>query len=257
MPSPIRIAEARKLPGLRLLLLPGLPSPWSQAAKGIMDVKKVPYLKVHAASDDPPELLREWTGQESYPVAAWEQERPRSGWAEILLLAERLSADPPLLPDGQADRTLFFGMAHEICGEMGLGWCRRLLAIHEGLRANPDAAFLKHLGRKYGYRSPEVAGEAQARVVSILHQLDSLLALRDAEGGHYFFENRLGALDIYFATFSNLIDPLPPEHCPIPDSLRPMFTATDEATKKAFTPALRAHRDFVFREHLGLPMELE
>lgn len=256
MATPISITEARKLPGMRLLLLQGLPSPWSQAAKGIMEVKKIPYLRVHQFPDDPPELLREWTGQESYPVAAWERERPRSGWAEILFLAERLSTEPSLLPEGATDRTLFFGLAHEICGEMGLGWCRRLISIHEGLRANPDAGFLKHLANKYGYHSPDLAELAKARAISVLNQLDSLLELRAQEGVHFFFGKELGALDIYFAAFSNLIDPLPDEYCPIPDALRPMFTASDRETQTAFTPLLRSHRDLVFHEHLGLPMEL-
>ncbi|MDG2307577.1 MAG: hypothetical protein P8R42_23570 [Candidatus Binatia bacterium] len=256
MATPISIREAKNLPGMRLLLLQGLPSPWSQAAKGIMERKKIPYLLVNSTPDDPPELLREWSGQESYPVAAWEQERPRSGWAEILFLAERVSSEPSLLPATQADRTLFFGLAHEICGEMGLGWCRRLLSIHEGLRTNPEAGFLRHLGQEYGYHSADVAETAIARCVSILHQLDSLLELRRNEGDQFFFGNRLGALDIYWAAFSNLIEPLPPEQCALPDALRPMFTAQDEETRAAFTPALRAHRDFVFHEYLRLPMEL-
>lgn len=256
MATPISITEARNLPGMRLILLEGLPSPWSQAAKGIMETKKIPYLRVHPFPQDPPELLREWTGQESYPVAIWERERPRSGWAEILFLAERLSAEPSLLPEEQTDRTLLFGLAHELCGEMGLGWCRRLITLHEGLRANPDAAYLRHLADKYGYDSPEIVAKAQERVLSVLNQLDALLRLRAAEGSPYFFGDRLGALDIYWAAFSNLVDPLPDEHCQIPDALRPMFTANDKATKAAFTPALRAHRDLVFHEHLGLPMEL-
>ena len=256
MPTPISIAEAQKLPGLRLLLLPGVPSPWSQAAKGIMKVKKVPYLLVHSKPDDPPGLLREWSGQESYPVAAWEQEEPRSGWAEILLLAERLSSEPSLVPPNGPDRTLFFGLAHEICGEMGLGWCLRLSMIHDGLQANPEDGLLKYLGKKYGYHSPEVADEATTRAISILNQLDSLLAVRKGEGSRFFFGNRVGALDIYFATFSNLVEPLPPDQCPMPDAFRQMFSSADRATRNAFTPALRAHRDFVFREFLGLPMEL-
>lgn len=255
MAAPISIREAKKLPGMRLILLQGLPSPWSQAAKGIMEVKKIPYLKVHHFPQDPPELLREWTGQESYPVACWEQERPRSGWVEILLLAERLSSEPSLLPTEETDRTLFFGLAHELCSEMGLGWCRRLLAIHEGLEANPDEGFLLHLARKYGYDSPEVVENAAGRVVSVLNQLDSLLRLRAREGSDYFFGKRLGALDIYWACFSNIVDPLPDEECHIPHALRPMFTARDDATKAAFTPLLREHRDRIFQDHLGLPLE--
>lgn len=221
-----------------------------------MTVKKIPYLLVHARPEDPPELLREWSGQESFPVAAWEQEKPRSGWAEILLLAERISSEPPLLPPNGTDRTLFFGLAHEICGEMGLGWCRRLSMIHDGLEATPDNPLLLHLGEKYGYFGPEVAEEARTKTISILNQLDSLLALRLGEGGSFFFGNRIGALDIYWAAFSNLIELLPPEQCPMPEGFRSMFENDDPAVSAAFTPALRRHRDLVFREHLGLPMEL-
>lgn len=256
MATPISITEARNLPGMRLVLLPGLPSPWSQAAKGIFEVKKIPYLRVHQLDEDPPELLRDWTGQESFPVAAWERERPRSGWAEILLLAERLEPEPSLLPAGQADRALFFGLAHEICGEMGLGWCCRLIMIHNGLKANPEAAFLSDLGEKYGYHSPDLGERAVGRVIAILNQLDALLELRRRDGEHYFFGKRVSALDIYWAAFSNLIDPLPPEQCPMPDALRPMFTQSDPRIKAAFTPALSFHRDYVFHEHLVLPMEL-
>lgn len=251
------MTEARRLPGMRLVLLEGLPSPWSQAAKGIFELKKIPYLHARATSDDPPGLLREWTGQDSFPVAAWESEPPRSGWAEILLLAERIAPNPPLIPLDDIDRSLFFGLAHEICGEMGLGWCRRLVAIHEGLRANPTSLFLQHLGRKYGYRSPEVVPPARSRVVSILRQLDSLLDVRQRSGeGFFFFGSQLTALDVYWAAFSNFIEPLPADLCPMPEALRPFFMASDEETRAAFTPTLRSHRDFIFHDHLGLPMDL-
>jgi hypothetical protein len=90
----------------------------------------------------------------------------------------------------------------------------------------------------------------------VLAQLDALLERSRGRGGRYLLGDSLSALDVYWATFSNLIDPLPPEQCPMPDALRPMFTARDSETLGAFSPALRQHRDFVFERHLGLPMQL-
>jgi hypothetical protein len=96
------------------------------------------------------EPLRQWAGQRSGPVAVYENERPRSGWAEILLLAERLTAKPSLLPTDPFDRALVFGLAHEICGEGGLGRSRRLQLVHAGL--NGAGGFServsKYLGKK-------------------------------------------------------------------------------------------------------------
>ena len=48
-------------------------------------------------------------------------------------------------PWTQAARTVFFGLAHEICGEMGLGWRRRLQSIAAGMqgeRPNPVAVYV-------------------------------------------------------------------------------------------------------------------
>src|SRR5499426_2575422 len=125
----VGIAEARALPGLRLLVLRGAPSPWSMAARAIFDLKRIPHQKVFVAPGDAPGALLEWTGQTSFPAAMYGDERPRTGWAEILLLAERLAPEPPLLPADPEERAVVFGIAHEICGELGLAWCRRLLGI--------------------------------------------------------------------------------------------------------------------------------
>ena len=42
----------------------------------------------------------------------------------------------------------------------------------------------------------------------------------------------------------------------MPDFFRAMLTSTDPTTLAALTPALLEHRDFVFANHLVLPMEL-
>jgi len=42
----LNVEDARKLSGLRVVLSPSVPGPWSEAAKGILYVKKIPYVRV-------------------------------------------------------------------------------------------------------------------------------------------------------------------------------------------------------------------
>jgi glutathione S-transferase len=249
----VSITQARSLPGLRLLVLEGVPSPWSQAAKAIFRVKRLDHTLVHRAADDPPGALEAVTGQASFPAVLFESERPRSGWAEILLLAERLAPEPALVPAETAARAFFFGLAHELCGEMGLGWCRRLELVAAGLaRTKPDP-IAKWLGDKYGY-SPETAAQAPRRVKEILALFGELLA---ESRGRYLLGERLSALDLYWATFCNLVSPLPPELLPMPGPMRPMFTSADPLVHEQLAKTgLLALRDRVYEEHLELPVVL-
>ena len=72
--------QARQREGLRLVTVSGVPSPWSEAAKGILHVKKIPFVAVHLDPGNP--AFVEWIGQESAPVALLDDEPPRGGWAE-------------------------------------------------------------------------------------------------------------------------------------------------------------------------------
>ncbi len=185
----VSLTSAHSLPGLRLAMVRHVPSPWSQAAKGIFEIKRLPFVLAAREADDPDPLLREWTGQESFPVVAYESERPRTGWAEILFLAERLAPSPALIPPDPERRTLLFGLAHEICGEMGLGWCGRLLMIAASLKADPENAFFTSFGAKYGY-SQAAAAAAPGRFAAVLRQLDARLAESRAAGGRYLLGTR-------------------------------------------------------------------
>ncbi|MEZ0308264.1 MAG: hypothetical protein ACAH21_10085, partial [Ramlibacter sp.] len=119
--------------GLRMVVVGNVPSPWGEAAKGILHIKGIEWAAVRLAYDS--DALTAWAGpQRNGPVAIYNDERPRTGWAEILLLAERLAPTPPLLPADPAERTLAFGLAHEILGEQGLAWSRRIQMIHAGLQ---------------------------------------------------------------------------------------------------------------------------
>jgi len=254
--GPVSIGEARELPGLRLLVLQGVPSPWSQAAKAILRVKQLPYTLVHRSAEDAPGALEAWTGQASFPAAMFERERPRSGWAEILLLAERLAPAPALVPADPEQRALCFGLAHEICGEMGLGWCRRLESVAAGMQRTPPDPIAVWLGGKYGY-SPESAALAPGRVYDVLGLLAELLAQSQARGGSGLLGSELSALDLYWATFCNLVSPLPSELLPLPPRLRPMFTSPDPAVHELLAKSgLLALRDRIYREHLELPVVL-
>jgi glutathione S-transferase len=246
---------ARAKSGLRMVVVPRVPSPWGEAAKGILHAKRIPWVAVRLDTSNA-ELV-EWIGSRSGPVAMFDDEPPRAGWADILLLAERLAPKPALLPADAEGRALAFGLAHEICGEMGLGWMCRLGGVRAGLRGEPGfpEPVARYLGDKYGYREAE-AESITPRIVSLLRMLSArLLAQRDAGSRTYLGES-LSAVDIYSATFMALLSPLPPEDCPMPEVMRAAFGAIDDATREALDPILLEHRDFVYREHLELPLSL-
>jgi glutathione S-transferase len=250
----VSISQARKLGGLRLVLLRGVPSPWGQAAKGIFELKKISYTPVQRAPDDPPGALMEWTHQDSFPAAMYEDERPRTGWSEILFLAERLGPEPSLIPRDPAERALMFGLSHEICGEMGLGWARRLMQLAPGMAKGSDPT-MKAFGFKYGSSPGEVKAAGQ-RVMEVLQLLGRQLRQQQAAGRRFLVGDALSAADIYWATFCNLISPLPPEQLPLPDNLRGLFSAREPEIVAALDPALLEHRDRVYRQYLKLPVEL-
>jgi len=255
MAERIGIGEAATRGGTRLVLLAGFPSPWSVAAKAIFDVKRIPYTRAQQTPSDTPDALVRVTGQASYPAVLHEQEKPRSGWAEILLLAERLAPEPALVPSDALARAQLFGFAHETCGEQGLGWSLRVLMIQVGRQANPPTPISGYLAGKYGY-SPEAAAAAPARSIALLRMLSSQLAREKARGNGYLLGASLTALDLYWAAFSNLIAPLPNEQCPMAPAARAMLTSPPPAVAAALDPALLAHRDFVFAKHVGLPLDL-
>jgi hypothetical protein len=255
----ISVEQARDMSGLRLVLSPGVPGPWSEAAKGIFHVKKIPYVRVRQEIGRPHPALQEWTAQSSAPVAVWNDERPRSTWIEQLYLAERLAPNPPLIPASIEDRMLMFGYCNELCGENGFGWSKRLMFLH-ATRSDPNSseqsrAFATYMGKKYGY-DPALAGAAPARCAGILRLLATRLEQQRAKGSKFFIGNQFSALDIYWATFAALIQPLPYELCPMPQSFRTLYTNTDPGVQVAVTPLLMEHRDFIYHEYLELPIDL-
>jgi len=251
----VSVEEAIKRGGLRMVVVGDVPSPWGEAAKGVLHIKGIEWVAVRLAYDSEP--LKNWAGQRSGPVAMYEQERPRSGWAEILLLAERLAPTPSLLPADAAERALVFGLAHEICGEGGLGWSRRLQLVHAGLHSAggfPERV-AKYLGKKYGY-SPELGAASGARVAELVGMLVARLKAQRQAGSRYYVGDSLTAVDIYSATFTAMFGALPPEQCAMEAGTRAAFETRDAPTEAALDPILFEHRDMMYTRHLELPLSL-
>jgi glutathione S-transferase len=251
----VSVDEAIARRGLRMVVVGGVPSPWGEAAKGILHIKGIDWTAVRLVYDSEP--LKDWAGQRSGPVAVYDDERPRAGWAEILLLAERLAPTPSLLPQDAGDRALAFGLAHEICGEEGLGWARRLQLVHAGLQGAGGFAprVAAYLARKYGY-SPEAGSAAGARVVALLGMLATRLEVQRAAGSRFYVGNALSAVDVYSATFMALMSPLPQAQCAMDAGSRAAMETLDAATAAALDPMLLDHRDMMYRERLVLPLSL-
>jgi glutathione S-transferase len=251
----VAVEEAISRRGLRMVVVGGLPSPWSEAAKGILHIKGIAWTAVRLAYDS--KALKDWAGQRSAPVALYDDEPPRSGWADILLLAERIAPAPALIPQEPAERALMFGLAHEICGEHGLGWSRRLQLVQAGLQEQGGFApqVAAYIGKKYGY-SPEAGARATARVVELLGMLASRLKNQQAAGSSYYIGHGLTALDIYSATCMALLRPLPQDVCCMDPGTRAAFEFREPATDAALDEVLLVHRDMMYGRHLALPLSL-
>jgi glutathione S-transferase len=248
------IAEGRAASGLRLVLTAEVPGPWGEAAKYILAYKGLAYLPVAQLGGGANEELQAWTGQAGAPVAVWNDEPPRSESIDILYLAERLAPEPRLIPEDVTERVRMFGLIREVIGRRGIGWERRIMMI-EPLASRPDAPpNILRLAERYGCR-PGLAASAPFRVAAILRELAATLHAQSARGVPYFIGDAPTALDFYWASFANMLQPLPHEVCPMPAYMRVPYTDIGPVIAEALDPVLVTHRDMMFREHIGLPLD--
>ncbi|HEX2660890.1 MAG TPA: glutathione S-transferase C-terminal domain-containing protein [Polyangia bacterium] len=254
----VDVETARAARGPRLIVASSLPSPWSEAAKGIVHVKQLPVLVVSYPRVD--EALRQWTGAVNVPVLLNDDEPPRTGWAEILSFAERRGGAVSLIPDDAETRVRHHGLAHELAGEEGLGWCGRLVMTDGGLTSGGARSFplpvAQRLAGKYGY-APERMALVLARMREILALFDRQLAQSRAAGHRYLLGARLTALDIYLATFLTSLLPLAEGDCPqVAPLVRPALDYLAQQIGGDVPTALIEHRTFMFQSHLPWPIRL-
>jgi len=251
----VSVEEAIAREGLRMMVVGGVPSPWGEAAKGILHIKRIEWVAVRLAYDSEP--LKQWAGQRSGPVAVYDREAPLGGWREILLLAERLEPEPRLLPEDAVTRELVLSLSREICGEGGLAWTCRLQLINAGLNGSGGfpARVASYLARKYGH-SVEAGAAAGARVVALLGSLASRLKAQQEAGSPYFVSEALTAVDVYAAATMAMFRPLRQDVCAMDVATRAALETLDGPTAAALDPLLFSHRDMMYARHLELPLSL-
>ena len=253
----VTAAEARNLPGLRLVLTAHMPGPWGEAAKAVLSVRQVKYVPVEQKAMEANDDLYAWTGVRNAPVAVFDNEPPQTTWLEILLLAERLGTGPSLLPSDPIERALVLGFSTEICGADGFGWSRRLELMGRSSTRNPPSSGtfdMVRMTRSYGV-TPETIARAPSRMISIMKGLATQLHRQQAAGSDYLVGKQLSACDLYWSCFAGFVSPLTPADCPMPDFMRENYTHLTPELAAALDPVLLRHRDLIYRRHIGLPMD--
>ena len=250
----LSIGELVKRQGLRLVLVQGAPSPWGQAVKAMMEYKGLEFaVAPQIPGGDNSELVA-WAGVSSGPVVAWNDGRPMNRWNDILFLLERLAPHKPLVPDALAERVPMLGMSHELCGELGLGWNRRLSLFKPAMQSGQAPAGISAMSRKYGYNESDVAA-ADQRQIAMLQLLTSVRETQRAADSEFFVGHCLSALDFYWPAFSAIFALLSQDLCPIAPGSRRMLETIDPQVKAAISPILLEHRERIMRTHFKLPME--
>lgn len=254
----VDLQSALAAPGLRLVVAANVPSPWSEAALAIFRVKKVPFTATRARALDP--AFQAWNGARNLPAVLLDDQPVRTGWAEILDLAEQLAPAAPLVPADPQKRVHMVGLCHELMGEGALLWSTRLLTVDAGIETEGREGFplrvAQYLAPRYGWTkesAPEARIRARARALEALSLLDGELARSE---GPFYEGTTMTALDLYSAAALNALVPLPDADCPLAPPLRAAFAFMGTTMGDAITPALRAHRDHVVKEAFELPIML-
>lgn len=254
----LTLEEAISTAGVRLILARfGVPSPWSEFCRALFDTKRIAYRRVDGRdAEGSYHALRALSGQESVPVVLIGPEAPRSSWIEQLLAAERLAPQVPLLPADASSRAMVIGLIAELCAEGGFGWSRRLQMIAR-LTAPAAHARDQQMGLYLRYKYGATQGyDAERRCQDIVATFADLLRHQLDWGKGFLFGDRLSALDLAWAAFATLLEPLPEADCAMSARWRDLFRWTPAGMCADDLQMLLAHRDRIYRQHLQLPIPL-
>ncbi|MDP6979930.1 MAG: hypothetical protein QF570_15200 [Myxococcota bacterium] len=258
----VSVAQAREMDGVRLVLTANAPGPWGEAAKGMLHVKGIPFTRVLQEGGGENADLVAWTSVRNAPQIVDESGNSVSAWRDLIAWAEAHEPQPRLVPEDPSERELMFDLTESLAGEGGFGWCRRLLLFKpimdlakQGDEPNPAFAAVTRMADAYHY-SDEAAGRASKDCAAILNRIAERLRAQRERRARYLVGAELSALDIHWAAFAAMVSPLPDELCPMPDYLRESYGKLDETVAAAANaaPELLEHRDFIYREHLELPV---
>lgn len=248
----VDLETARAARGTRIVTSAMVPSPWSEALKGMFELAKLPVLVV-ARPRNATEFTA-WTQADHVPVVLHEDEPHRICWASMVGLAARL-APGVLVSLDPAERAAQLGILEMIAGEEGIGWNARLSMIHASFESDGARGFplpiAGYLARRYGHTPAITPALLRDRVGA------QLAILRDRLRGDYFGGTQPNAVDVYSATFLTPFSVIDDTVCPqMTPNLRATFGAAHELYKDLVPGELVAHRARMFERHLTSPIRL-
>ena len=257
-PEFITLEEAASMDkGTRVTFVPGVQAMYAEALKNICYVKNIPLIRVlhplmgvdKETGEDRQAKLYELTSQTSLPTMFHDKERPRSVWTEQLALAERIGTNdsPNLIPDNFEQRVEMFGICAVVLGEDGLVWNMRIMM---------DSP----LAQKYGY-SEEASSSAPEKIAEVITLIDRRLEAQEKQGSRYLVGDALTAVDIYWATMSMTVLPVPLEIMPKTKQNQGMlmfFAANSEIPEiaNALTERIKDHQLYILTTYCETPAVL-
>ena len=243
--------------GTRVTFVPGVQAMYAEALKNICYVKNIPLTRVShplmgvdkETGEDRQAKLYELTSQTSLPTMFHDKERPRNVWTEQLALAERIGTkdSPKLIPDNFELRVEMFGICAVVLGEDGLVWNMRIMM---------DSP----LAQKYGY-SEEASAAAPGKIGEVITLIDDRLKAQEKNGSPYLIGDSLTALDIYWATMSMTVLPVPPGIMPKTQQNKGMLLFFESNSKipvieEALTKRIKDHQQFILTTYCETPAVL-
>ncbi len=243
-------------PGLRIVIVQGMPSPWSQAARAIFEYKGLDYATGAYVPGVHHDELVDWSGQNSAPVVAHDDEPPIHRAMDILLLAERLAPKPALLPEDPEERIRVVGLSHEVMGDFGIGWWGRIAMFQPAVASGQAPEPVVRNAERWGY-SEERAARAPREVATRIAVLAEQARASRARGSDFLVGDSLSALDLYWAAMSVLVAPLPEETMPTLPGYRGAFEIVGALPEvaEAMDPVLIEQRDTIVDRYYRTPFD--
>ena len=243
--------------GTRVTFVPGVQAMYAEALKNICYIKNIPLTRVlhpimgvdKETGEDRQAKLYELTSQTSLPTMFHDKERPRNVWTEQLALAERIGTkdSPKLIPDNFEQRVEMFGICAVVLGEDGLVWNMRIMM---------DSP----LAQKYGY-SEEASAAAPGKIAEVISLIDNRLQAQEKKGSRYLIGDSVTALDVYWATMSMTILPVPVEIMPKTQQNQGMLGFFEMNSKipeiaSVLTERIAKHQQYILTAYCETPAVL-